>query len=375
MPDVLDAARALGPSIRAAADAIEAERRVPLPLVDAMTAAGVFRLCIPRALGGLEAEPATMLAVLEELASADGSAGWIAMIGATSAIVSAYLPDDVARLIYADGRPTGGVFAPHGRAVAAGDGYRVSGRWPFASGCQHCAWLMAGAVIVREGRPPDARLFFLPAADVRIEDTWHVAGLRGTGSHDIVVDDRPVRADRTVSIVTDTPRAGGPLYRFPVFGLLALGVSAVALGIARRALDELIALATAKTPVGSRRRVAERALVQMQVAEATAAVDAARALQRDAVGDAWTRAAGGDALTLQHRARLRLAATHATRAAAGAVDRLYEAGGGSAIYAASPLQRCFRDVHVVTQHLMVAPATYELTGRLLFGVPTDASQL
>src|SRR5437868_303421 len=140
MPDVLDAARALGPSIRAAAGDIEAQRRVPPALVDAMTAAGVFRLCVPRALGGLEAEPARMLAVVEEIAAADGSAGWVAMIAATTSVVSAYLPETAARTIYGDGRPTGGVYAPHGRAVATGDGYRLSGRWPFASGCQHCAW-------------------------------------------------------------------------------------------------------------------------------------------------------------------------------------------------------------------------------------------
>src|SRR5262245_1122958 len=205
MPDravsPLDAVRALGPAIRDAADRIERDRRLPRELVDALSTAGIFRLLVPRAFGGLEAEPVTMLAVLEEVARADGSAGWCAMIGATSAVLSAYLPEDVARAIHGQGRPTGGVFAPLGRAVADGDAFRVTGRWPFASGCEHCDWLMAGALVVDDGRPrllpngqPDARLFFLPAHEVRIDDTWNVAGLRGTGSHDIVVEDRVVPA-------------------------------------------------------------------------------------------------------------------------------------------------------------------------------------
>jgi alkylation response protein AidB-like acyl-CoA dehydrogenase len=202
-----------------------------------------------------------------------------------------------------------------------------------------------------------------------------VSGLRGTGSHDIVIEDRVVPAARSVSLVTDRPRATGALYRFPVFGLLALGIAAVALGIARRALEELIALAAAKTPTGSRRRLAERAAVQADVAWAEATLGAGRAFLFDAIGQAWTCAVAGDALTLAHRARLRLGATHAVTAAAAAVDRMYNAGGGTAIYATSPLQRCFRDVHVATQHVMVAPPTLELVGRVLLGVDADTAML
>ena len=372
---MIDAVRALEPRIRAAANEIETRRRVPLELVHALADVGVFRLCIPRGLGGIEAHPALLLDVIESIAAADGSTGWCAMIGATSGIVSAYLPERVARDVYADPRAiTGGVIAPLGTAVAAGDGFRVSGRWPFASGSEHCTWLMGGA-IVRDGGPPRARMMLFPASEVRIVDTWDVSGLRGTGSHDMVVDDVHVPGERSVSLVDDRPRATGTLYAFPVFGLLALGIAAVAVGIARAAIDELVRLAREKTPQGSRRTLADRGVVQAQVAEAEALVRSGRALVRDAIAEAWRAAETAGDLAPRERAGLRLAATHATTSAARATDLVYTAGGGTSVYATSPLQRCFRDVHVATQHAMVAGATWELTGRILLGLETDTSQL
>ncbi len=373
---MIDAVRPLLPRIRAAADEIEAGRRVPLPIVHALADAGVFRACIPRALGGVEAHPHDLVAVLETIAAADGSSGWCAMIGATSGVVSAYLPDAVARTIYGtDPRVvSGGVFAPRGIAVPEGDGYRVDGRWPFASGSEHCAWLMGGC-LVRDGGPPRARMMLVPARDVRIVDTWNVAGLRGTGSHDMVIEGVLVPAERSVSIVTDRPRAAGTLYAFPVFGLLAIGIAAVALGIARAAVDELVRVAREKAPYGSKRTLAERAVVQANVARAEALLRSAHAFLDDAIGRAWTAAERDGAITTADRAALRLAATHATTSAAQATDLAYDAGGGTSIYATSPLQRCFRDVHVATQHAMVAGSTLELAGRVLLGLDTDTSQL
>lgn len=375
--DSLDAPLAeLLPRVRAAADRAERERRLPPELAADMARAGVFRLTVPRALGGREAPVSTLLAVLEALAHADGAAGWCAMIGATSAVVSAYLPEAEARAIWghAPDVVTGGVFAPSGTAAPDGTDWRISGRWRFASGCQHCDWLMGG-ILVATGDRPQARLALFPAADARILDTWDTAGLRGTGSHDIAVDDLRVPMARTVSLADDRPRAPGPLYAFPVFGLLALGIGAVALGIARRAWDELLALAATKTPTGMRRPLAQRSAIQSEVATATAELESARAWLCDTVAAAWDVALRGTPLDLATRARLRLAATHATAAAARVTDRMYGAGGGTAIYAESPLQRCFRDVHVLTQHMMVAPPTLELAGRVLLGVEADTSML
>jgi alkylation response protein AidB-like acyl-CoA dehydrogenase len=379
----LAAVRALAPAIRERADEIEQGRRVPIDLVRGLADAGAFRMCVPQALGGGETDVVTLLDVIEETARADGSAGWIVMIGATSGLISGYLPLEVAREIY--GRPdvvTGGVFAPRGEAVVVEGGYRARGRWAFGSGSEHCSWLLGGCVVVDGGTPrmlgrgiPDSRMMLFPASDVRIIDTWTVSGLRGTGSHDLEVSDVFVPAARAVSLITDRPQAEGPLFRFPVFGLLALGIAAVATGIARTAIDELIGIAGAKTPTGSKRLLGERAVIQMQVAQAEAALQSSRAWLRAAVEEAWDAARATGAISVAQRTALRLAATEATIRATKAVDLMYEAGGGTAIYATSPLQRCFRDIHVVTQHTMVSPSTYELTGRLLLGLDTDSAML
>jgi alkylation response protein AidB-like acyl-CoA dehydrogenase len=184
-----------------------------------------------------------------------------------------------------------------------------------------------------------------------------------------------VPASRSVSIVTDRPREQGPLYRFPVFGLLALGGAAVSLGIGRAAIDEVRKLALDKVPTAGRRRLSERGVIQVELAEAVAMLRAARAFLFETVETAWRTASRGDDISLEERAALRLAATHAVATAASVADRMYTAGGGTAIYAASPLQRALRDAHVVTQHMMVAPATLELVGRVLFGIETDTSML
>lgn len=379
----VEAAHALAAGIRDRVAHIERHRRLPTELVHAMADAGLFRLCVPRVFGGLEVDATALVEVIEEIAKADGSAGWCVMIGATSGLVSAYLPDAIAGEVY--GPPhtiTGGVFAPHGKAAVVDGGYRVTGRWPFGSGCEHCAWLMGGSVVVDDNSPrllangqPDSRMMLFPAAEVQIIDTWSVSGLRGTGSHDIAVTDLFVPEGRSVSLLTDHPRQPGPLYAFPIFGLLALGIAGVALGVARSAIDELVRLAAAKTPTGSRKRLGDRAMIQTQVAEAEALYRSARAFLFEAISEAWHAAQGAGAISIAQRGTLRLAATHATTSAAKVVDLMYTAGGGTSVYATSPLQRFFRDIHVVTQHMMVAPATYELAGRLFLGIDTDTSLL
>jgi alkylation response protein AidB-like acyl-CoA dehydrogenase len=380
---LLEGVRALVPALRERASETERNRRVAPDLVRGLANAGAFRMCVPRLLGGGEVDVATLLDVIETVARADGSAGWIVMIGATSGLVSGYMPIEAARAIYGPADTiTGGVFAPRGKAVKVDGGYRASGRWAFGSGSEHCRWLLGGCIVIEDGKPvllgrgvPDSRMMLFPAEDVRILDTWDVSGLRGTGSHDFEVADVFVPAERAVSLVLDRPRADGPLFRFPVFGLLALGIAAVATGIARTAIDELVQLAGGKMPIGSKRTLAERGVIQTQVAQAVAALESSRAWLRATVAEASEAASTTGVISVAQRAGLRLAATEATMRSVRAVDLMYEAAGGSAIYAASPLQRCFRDVHVVTQHAMVAPATYELTGRLFLGLETDAAML
>jgi indole-3-acetate monooxygenase len=361
----------------------ERARRLPPGLVKEIAEAGLFRLCVPASLGGLEAHPAVLVQAVEALARGDGAAGWCVAIAATSGLVGGYLPPEGAREIYGSAASVaGGVFAPKGRALAGGDGFTVSGRWPFASGCTHCDWLMGGCVVLDGEEPrllpngmPDVRLLLAPATAFTIHDTWHVSGLRATGSHDIELDTVFIPAEHGASVFSDRPREEGPLYAFPLFGLLAVAIAAVSLGIARGALDELVELAGGKVPTGGRRALAERATVQADAARADAAVRGARALLLEAVDEAWQRAAADGEVDTERRAALRLASTHAAAVCAEAASTAYRLGGGSAIYESSPLQRRFRDANAATQHMLVAPATWELTGRLLLGLPTDTTQL
>ena len=352
------------------ADASESERRLAAPVVDALRAAGLFRLCVPADLGGLEAHPSTLVDCIEAVSRGDGAAGWCLMIGATSGAAAAFLPPTGAEEIYGDPAViTGGVFAPNGTAAATEGGVKVTGRWAWGSGSQHCDWLMVGC-LTDDGH----RLAFLPAADVDIVDTWWSMGLRGTGSHDLEVSDRFVPAHRLAALA-EPPSVTAPLYAFPVLGLLAVGVSAVALGIARHALDDLVALAGAKTPSMAARKLGQRSGVQADVARADALIGAGRALLRDAVDRAWAAASGTGSIPPAARAGLRLAATSAARWSADAVDLVHAAAGGTGVQErAGTLARCFRDAHTATQHIMVGPPTYDAVGRVLLGLD-DGSAL
>jgi len=375
------AERAAG-ALRAEGARIEAARTLPADVVAALAREGFTRLCLPRSLGGPELHPAWLMRTLEALASGDGSAGWCAMIASTSGVLAAYLEPELAKLVY--GSPeaiSGGVFAPRGVAKRVAGGFRVTGRWAFASGCSHCSWLMGGCFVEGEsgretlaGGVPDIRLLLFPREEAKILDTWDVVGLAGTGSHDIEVRDLFVPEGRDVSLMADRPRERGALYAFPVFGLLGVGVAAVGLGVARRALEELSALACEKTPALGRRRLAERSLTQARVAEADAELAAARAGLAAAIDAAWSSAEAG-AIPLRERAALRAAATFAARTGARVAASMYDLGGGSSIYRSSALQRCLRDTQVVKQHAMVGEGTYELAGRVLLGLDADASQL
>ncbi len=382
--EVVETARELAAAAAEAAPSTEERRRLPPELVAALADAGVYRLLVPESAGGLEAHPRVLVEVVEALARGDGAVGWCAAINATSGLLAGYLPPAAAREIHADPRAiSGGVFAPRGRAVPGDGGFTVTGRWPFASGCQDCTWLMGGCVVddgeggvlTLPSGMPDVRLALAPAAEFAIHDTWHVMGLRGTGSHDIELSGAHVPAEHTASFFTEPPTATGPLYAFPLFGLLALAIGAVGLGIARGALDDIAGMAGGKTPTGSRRTLAERPATQAEVARSEARLRAARALLLESVDDAWESATADGEVPVDKRGALRMAATHAAAAGAEVTAAAYGLGGGSAVYERSALPRRFRDANVATHHMLVAPATWELTGRLILGLPTDATQL
>jgi alkylation response protein AidB-like acyl-CoA dehydrogenase len=356
----------------------ERKRALPLALLDELRATGLMRAGVPATLGALEAPPATTLRGAETIARGDASAGWCVSIAATSSLLSAYLPEDGSAEIFSDPRViAAGVWAPRGRAIAVDGGVRVSGRWPFCSGIPHSRWLFAGCVLDGGADGPEQpalRVAAMPTAELEILDTWHTGGLRGTGSHDAVADDLFV-PERYVLSLMDGPRVDTPLYRFPVFGFFALSIAAAALGNARGAIDELLELAAAKTGQGSSRKLAERPATQAAVGEAEAALRAARAFYYEAIEQAWEAAQQDAPVSESLRLGLRLAATHAVRSSAEVARAMYDLGGGSAIYEDSPLQRRFRDAHTATAHFQVNPAIWELTGRVLLGVPTRTEQL
>lgn len=379
---VLEAAAGFLDELRASAAGIERERRIPADLSRRFARAGFYRMCVPEAYGGLELPPAETMAAVETLARGDGSAAWVVFIGATSGSVLAYLPERSAREIFSGPETLlTGVFAPRGRAVPVAGGFRAAGRWPWGSGTQNADWIMGGCQVVRDGVPelmpngtPRSYMMLAPASEIEFFDTWHATGLCGTGSTDFAMNDLFVPEDRVVGLTRARPLER-PLYAFPHFGLLAMGIAAVALGLARHAIDELVALAGAKTPTGSARPLAERQGTQARVSEAEALLRSSRAFFYESVERAWERARAEGRIEVEHRRDVRLATTHAVRSCARAVDHMYELAGGTSVYRDSPLQRIFRDVHVATQHMMVAPSTLELTGRLLLGLETETSLL
>lgn len=371
------------PELSARAAEMEEARRLPADLAAKLAATGVFRMVTPKAFGGLELSPREIVEVTEAAAAANASAGWCVMIAATTALNAAYMAPEYAGEVYADPLTiTGGVFAPMGRATVEGDHYRVTGRWQWGSGSANCTWLCGGCTIWENGEmkrlpsgAPDTRMMVFPASEATLHDTWHVMGLKGTGSGDIEVKDILVPRGRSVSLVADKPRVSGALYKFPAFGLLALGVSAAALGNARGSLEAFRELAVSKKNQGSAKTLSERQIVQAEYARCMADWRAARAYLFAEIDRVWAIAEGAGDIPMEARADLRLACTHMTRTGADICRTLYDLGGGAALFEASDLQRRFRDAHAITQHIVTAPSTLELTGRILFGLPTDGGMV
>lgn len=370
--DPRSVARAVAEVAAAHAEEGEARRRLAPPVVDALREGGLLRLCLPREVGGLAASPTTLVRCVEEVASGDGSAGWCLLIAATAGAVAHQLDPEVAgRIFRSPGAVATAVYGPRGEATRTDGGIRLSGRWPWATGCQHSTVFLLGVPVA--GRH---HLAVVPPSDLEVLDTWRAAGLRGTGSHDVAVADRFVPDTRLVPL-GGPPRIDAPLARLPFFSLLAVGVGAVALGIGRAAVDALVELAGTKVPAASSSRpLARRTAVQADVARADALLQAGRVLLETSVEDAWATARRRGTLSTDQRAQLRLAATMATRWAAEAVDLAQAAAGGTAVLEdAGPLARCFRDVHAVTQHVLVGPTSLEAVGRVRLGVDPEGAGL
>jgi len=381
-PSPLEAAQKLAPLIRSSADETDAARELPRPVFEALADAGMFHLAVPRSIGGGEIDLPSYVEVIEEIGKADASTAWAVNQGAIFGTYSARMPRDIARAIWIE-TPRSVVAntpAPTAKAVVVPGGYRVTGRQGFSTGCRHASWIAAHAQtfdngqVRLEGDQPEMRYFFVPVAEAELLDTWHVRGMRGTGTHHFAVHDVFVPAERTVLSATAPALESGPLYKIPRTLCFASGDAAVALGMARSCLDTFAELAGSKTPRAMQALLRDQSMVQVNVGHAEAALRSGRAFLMESVRDIWSEAVAG-AVTLEGRAVLRLATTHGIRLAAQVIDTVYSAAGATAAYEGNLIQRHFQDIHVITQHLQGRMAHYELVGRHWLGLPVDEGRL
>lgn len=380
-PDALARARALGPAIAAAADEIERTRRIPEPLLSALHEARIFRLLLPRAYGGGEVEPGAYLLAVEEIGRRDASVAWNVFVANSSALIAPFLEPASARAIYDDPRALIAWGPPNDcRAAAAPGGYRVSGRWDFASGCRQATWMGAHCVVAEAGGGlrlnaagrPTVRTLLFPAAEARLIDAWDTIGLRGTASDSYAIEN--VFVPEAFSATREDPslrRVEGPLYAFTMQGLYAVGVAGVGLGVARAMLEEFMALAGRKAPRGLA-RLADSPTVQAEVARNEAKLGAARAYLLETLAEIHGRADDVAPIDVPDRARVRLACSHAIQAAIETADFAYRAAGVNAIFAGSPFGRRFRDVHTLSQQIQSRAAHFEAVGQVLLGAPPAA---
>jgi indole-3-acetate monooxygenase len=382
-PAPLEAARKLAPMIRTYAGDTEALRALPDPVFEALADAGLFHLAFPRSMGGAELDLPTYIQVIEEIGKADASTGWVVNQCSIFATYAARMPRNVARKIWIETPRSIVANTPlaDARAVVVEGGYRVTGRQGFSTGCRNAAWVAAHAQIIENGKvrldkgEPETRYLFVPVAEAELLDTWHVRGMRGTGTHHFAVHDVFVPADRTVLSVTAPLLEMGPLYQIPRTLKFASGDASVALGLARTCLTTFADLAGAKTPRAMQALLRDQSMIQVIVGQAEADLRSGRAFLHEAVRDIWSQVAAGGTPTLDQRATLRIAATHAIRLSARIIDAVYSASGATAVYESQLLQRHFQDIHVITQHLQSRLSHYEMVGRHWLGLPVDETRL
>lgn len=380
--DLVGRARALAPAIAEAASRIEAGREVTPEIVDALHEAGLFRMLLPRSLGGHEATPVEFVRAAEELAKADASTAWcVAQIGGASTI-AASLDGDTARSIFIDDpRAMVAVGPPNasGKAVAVEGGYRLNGTWHFASGSRHANWLGSHCpVFEADGTPrrdasgqPVQRTLIFPKSDAAMADVWHVIGLKGTGSDSYSVADLFVPERHTMTAFGRNPaekRERGPLYQFTTFQLHGASFAGIAIGLAQASLDAVIELAKGKTPYGLSYVLKDNAVIQSQIGIAQSQLAAARVFLHHALTEMYEGARAGG-VTVPQRVQLRMGSCNAAYTARQVVDTAYHAAGATAIFESNPFERRFRDVHTVSQQVQSHFAVFEAIGQYYLGLP------
>jgi len=374
---LLEAARALEPQIQAASESIDKECTIPAPLFEALRNTGLFRVGWWKSYGGLELDPIAQMPILEEFSRVNGSVGWIAVFGALTGLIASMLdPAAVRDLLPSPDLTFAGQYAPMGQAEKVPGGFKVNGRWSFGSGCLHAHSMHCGCVVFEDGSPrrlangqPEIRQMAFPKAGCEILlDSWDTIGLRGTGSYDYVIKDLFVPYEHSFSYFAPPPR-DAPLYAFP--GLFLFSHLPVPLGIARGAIDTFIALSSQKRLSPGGRFLREDNGVQEIVAEAEAALGAARSYSYDVLGDMWETVSRKGILSQRQRAVFRIALIYVTRVCKDVVTSMFDAGASSAIRRDNPLDRHLRDVLTLCQHRVVQTKTYRPGGKILLGLESN----
>jgi indole-3-acetate monooxygenase len=371
--DALAAARKLLPLITQSRDATESQRRIAEPVVAAIRASRLARIGLPREVAGLELPVPEALPIYECLAGAEASVGWIVWNNALPCYFGRYLKPDARDEIFADPEWLyAGSTRPSGTAEIEGDGFRVSGRWSLVSGCELAEWIAVRCAIFEQGTPriiqpgvPEVRMVFLRRGSFQILDTWHTGGLRGTGSHDIVVEAQFVPRRFTLSPM-DGSTLEGTLGRVPIVCNMSAGYGAQLLGLGQASIDALIALARDKPVIDPGPSLGERPAVLALVAEHQVRLRAAREHLQSTVTTLWKEVEAGSR-DLARIAAVFGAAHHAMAQGRAAVSAAYSAAGATSLYTSSPLERAHRDMHAMAAHVIAQPLWLEDSGRVQLG--------
>jgi indole-3-acetate monooxygenase len=373
------AAAGLRPDIVAARAETEAQRKLPDPIVTTLVNSQLFRLAVPSDLGGLELDPVVALEVYEELARAEASAAWLVWNSSLPCFFSRFLSDPVRKELFSD---RAAIYAsstrPTGRAVLENGSYRLSGRWSLVSGCMHATWLGLMYLVEKDGEVemiepgvPHMRMALVPAGSYEILDTWYVGGLRGTGSHDVVVEGLEVPVDKTFAF-TDPSRIDRGIGRIPMACTMSAGHAAICLGIAGVALDTVLSMGRTKVSVDPVPNLPDRASNQFLVSEAATKIAALRGHLHNALGKLWQRAQNGMDWPIDDVANVWSAAVTTGRECRSLVTAMYEVVGTPSLYVDCALERCHRDVHAAMQHVVIQRLWLEEAGRVKFGMdPTN----
>jgi alkylation response protein AidB-like acyl-CoA dehydrogenase len=370
-------AQKLAPIIREHADRAEREAQIPREVVDAFHDAGLFRILLPRKMGGGELTIPDSLRLCEEVARIDGSAGWNLAICSGGPMFGYNLSRAAFEKIYGDplGLSAGSLNPATTRVVAADGGWRFSGKATYASGSGHATYLMAAGMVLRDGAPqmvdgfPMMRAGLFPIKHAKILNTWSTAGMRGTGSNDCEFENVLVPDEFTFDwLNAKSPWQRGPFENIPLQLQFVGGLVSVVLGTARHALDALNEMAQAKVPAAARSTLRERPLAQIQFAQAEGLLHAARAYFYSCNDEIWRKGEAGESFSIQDRAHARLAVVTAAKLAVQAVDLVADAAGMNSALTSSPIERCWRDVHTATQHVLMNTTRFEVVGRVLFGL-------